>query len=81
MILSPVERLVCRVAALRDEPPLYEVVVIPGDSAPEWRACSSYTIEGIDGESIDTEIYITVGCEYMETLRARVTASMREKAI
>ena len=78
MKLTPAERLVCRVVAMRVEPPTYEVVLIPGESPPEWEECDPYCIAGDEDYPIQTEIRVTVGVSYILKLRARVAQSRKE---
>ena len=74
MKLTPKEQLVCRVVAMIEEPPPYDVVVIPGDSPPEWEDCDAYWLD-IDAEHpIRTEIRVVVGEGYMKTARAEEPA-------
>ena len=79
MKLTPKEQLVCRVVAMVEEPPPYDVVVIPGDSPPEWEDCDAYWLD-IDGEHpIRTEIHVLVGAQYIAQSRLDRGQTGREK--
>lgn len=77
MKLTKKEQLVCRLDAMDEEPPPYEVLVIPGDSPPEWESCSPYCVDIGTDIPIQTEIRVLVGEEYVEMIRA--VASARDK--
>ena len=75
MKLTPREQSVCCVAAMTNEPLPYEVVVIPGESPPEWQASDARWLDlGKNQPPTRTEIRITVGEGYMKTLRAEAAA-------
>ena len=74
MKLTQKERFNCRVVALSDNPPPHEVVVIPGNSPPDWEECKPYFIDDGFGNMVQTQIRITVGEEYMKTWRKEAVA-------
>ena len=79
MKLTHEEQLVCRIVAMVEEPPPYDVVVIPGDSPPEWEDCDAYWLD-IDAEHpIRTEIRVVVGAQYIAQSRVDRGQTTQEK--
>ena len=79
MKLTPTEQQVCRTDAMAVEAPPYDVVVIPGDSPPEWEGCDAYWLD-IDGEHpIRTEIHVLVGAQYIAQSRLDRGQTAQEK--
>ena len=70
----------CRIDASVDEPPEYEVVVIPGWGQPAWEECDPYDIYGAQGYPIRAEIRVTVGSQYIEQLRVHTARTAKEEA-
>lgn len=66
----------CSEAMTRHAPP-YDVVLIPGNSRPEWETCDPYCIDLGTEIPIQTEIRIKVGSGYIQEMRTY--ASARDK--
>ena len=62
------QRRCCSAAMLGHAPP-YDVLLIPGNSAPQWETCDSYSVDLGTEVPIQTEIRILVGREYIQSLR------------
>ncbi len=61
----------CCSDALAGHPPPYDVLVIPGESAPEWEECDPYIVDLGTLVPIQAEIRIVVGENYIFSARAR----------
>ena len=71
MKLTIQEQRHCCSGAMLDHAPPYDVLLIPGNSPPQWRTCAPYSMDLGTETPIQTEIRILVGREYIQSLRER----------
>ena len=79
MKLTPKERRQCRILAFADNPPAYDIDLIPGDVPPEWEVVGAFARPCTGDPRIATRIRITVGVTFLQRLRTNNTQSTKEK--
>ncbi len=79
MKLTEEEREECRIDALADVMPDYRVQIIPGNMGPEVCHGESYWVDAGYDFTFRSELFVTVGADYIRLAREHAGQSTKEK--